>query len=75
MANYSRAHICQCLSRIATVKRNSVVTITGNHRNTGQQFAQDVLNLARGLLEIGLRSGDIVAISAFNRSTSSNRAN
>lgn len=69
MANYSQAHICQCLSRIATVKRNSVVTITGNRHNTGQQFVQDVLNLARGLLEIGLRSGDIVAISALNRST------
>ncbi|GAY33939.1 hypothetical protein CUMW_008890 [Citrus unshiu] len=66
MANYSQAHICQCLSRIATVKRNSVVTITGNRHNTGQQFVQDVLNLARGLLEIGLRSGDIVAISALN---------
>ncbi|KAH9747738.1 2-succinylbenzoate--CoA ligase /(peroxisomal) [Citrus sinensis] len=66
MANYSQAHICQCLSRIAAVKRNSVVTITGNRYNTGQQFVQDVLNLARGLLEIGLRSGDIVAISALN---------
>ncbi|KAL9452870.1 hypothetical protein AB3S75_008623 [Citrus x aurantiifolia] len=66
MANYSQAHICQCLSRIAAVKRNSVVTITGNRRNTGQQFVQGVLNLARGLLEIGLRSGDIVAISALN---------
>ncbi|KAH9796070.1 2-succinylbenzoate--CoA ligase /(peroxisomal) [Citrus sinensis] len=75
MANYSQAHICQCLSRIAAVKRNSVVTITGNRHNTGQQFVQDVLNLARGLLEIGLRSGDIVAISALNSTSDSSLIN
>ncbi|KAH9747741.1 2-succinylbenzoate--CoA ligase /(peroxisomal) [Citrus sinensis] len=75
MANYSQAHICQCLSRIAAVKRNSVVTITGNRYNTGQQFVQDVLNLARGLLEIGLRSGDIVAISALNSTSDSSLVN
>ncbi|KAJ4702962.1 2-succinylbenzoate--CoA ligase [Melia azedarach] len=66
MMNYSQAHICQGLSRIATVKRNSVVTISGNRRKTGEQLVQSVLSLARGLLQQGLRSGDIVAICAFN---------
>ncbi|KAJ0081706.1 hypothetical protein Patl1_11406 [Pistacia atlantica] len=66
MLNYSQAHICHCLSRLATLKRNSVVTVSGNRRKTGEQFVDGVLTLARGLLQLGLRSGDIVAVSAFN---------
>ncbi|KAK3188692.1 hypothetical protein Dsin_028253 [Dipteronia sinensis] len=66
MVNYSRAHICQCLSRLATVKRNSVVTITGHRRKTGEEFVKGVLSLARGLIELGVLSGDVVAISSFN---------
>ncbi|XP_031260380.1 2-succinylbenzoate--CoA ligase, chloroplastic/peroxisomal isoform X3 [Pistacia vera] len=66
MLNYSQAHICHCLSRLATLKRNSVVTVSGNRRKTGEQFVHGVLTLARGLLQLGLRSGDIVAVSAFN---------
>lgn len=67
MAYYSQAHICQCLTRLSTVRRNSIVTIAGDRQKTGQQFVEDVLSLARGLLELGLKSGDIVAICAFNR--------
>lgn len=68
MGIYSEAHICLCLSRIGTIRRNSAVTITGNRRKTGQKFVQDVLGLAHGLIEVlGLRPGDIVAISALNR--------
>ncbi|KAK2991244.1 hypothetical protein RJ640_018001 [Escallonia rubra] len=66
MGNYSEAHICQCLSRLATARRNSPVTITGNRLKTGEQFVDGVLGLARGLIELGLQPGDIVAISAFN---------
>ncbi|KAL5771805.1 hypothetical protein ACOSQ2_011729 [Xanthoceras sorbifolium] len=66
MVNYWQAHICQCLSRLATLKRNSVVTISGNRQKTGQQFVLGVLSLARGLFELDVRSGDVVAISAFN---------
>ncbi|KAG8658002.1 hypothetical protein MANES_03G112150v8 [Manihot esculenta] len=66
MAYYSQAHICQCLTRLSTVRRNSIVTIAGDRQKTGQQFVEDVLSLARGLLELGLKSGDIVAICAFN---------
>lgn len=65
---YSRPHICQCLTRLATVKRNSVVTISADRQKSGHQFVEDVLSLACGLLQLGLRSGDVVAISAFNRS-------
>ncbi|XP_059668339.1 2-succinylbenzoate--CoA ligase, chloroplastic/peroxisomal [Cornus florida] len=66
MGSYSQAHICQCLSRLATIRRNSPVTITQNRRKTGQQFVEGVLRLARGLFELGLRNGDVVAISALN---------
>ncbi|GAV67241.1 AMP-binding domain-containing protein [Cephalotus follicularis] len=68
MGSYSKPHICQCLSRIATFKRNSVVTITGNREKSGEQFVEGVLSLARGLLQLGLCNGHIVAISAFNSS-------
>ncbi|XP_044508239.1 2-succinylbenzoate--CoA ligase, chloroplastic/peroxisomal-like isoform X4 [Mangifera indica] len=66
MSNYSQFHICNCLSGLAHRKRNSVVTVFGNRRRTGEQFVHGVLSLARGLLRLGLRSGDIVAVSAFN---------
>ncbi|VFQ83304.1 unnamed protein product [Cuscuta campestris] len=66
MADYSKAHICQCLRRISTVCRNSPVTISGDRRKTGAQFVEGVLNLARGLLQMGLQRGDVVAISALN---------
>ncbi|XP_039050361.1 2-succinylbenzoate--CoA ligase, chloroplastic/peroxisomal-like isoform X1 [Hibiscus syriacus] len=66
MGIFSEAHVCQCLSRLATQKRNSFVTISGGRQKTGQQFVESVLCLARGLLRLGLRNGDVVAISAFN---------
>lgn len=67
MGNYSEGHICQCLSRLANARRNVVVTISGDRQKTGEQFVEEVLCLARGLLELGVGAGDIVAISAFNR--------
>ena len=67
MAFYSRAHICHCLSRLATLRIHSAVTISGNRRNTGHQFVDGVLSLVQGLLDLGIRSGDVVAISALNR--------
>ncbi len=67
MAYYSQAHICQCLTRLSTLRRNAIVTIAGDGQKTGEHFVEDVLSLARGLLELGLRSGDIVAICALNR--------
>lgn len=67
MGIYSEPHICLCLSRIGTIRRNSAVTIAGNRRKTGHKFVQDVLGLAHGLIEVlGLKPGDIVAISALN---------
>ncbi|GLT35708.1 hypothetical protein SLA2020_101360 [Shorea laevis] len=64
--NSFQAHICQCFSRLATAKKHSVVTIAGSRRKTGQQFVGSVLTLATGLLQLGLRNGDVVAISALN---------
>ncbi|KAL6542687.1 hypothetical protein OROHE_010207 [Orobanche hederae] len=66
MATYSEAHICQCLSRLATVSRNSVVTIYGEHRKPGMQFVEEVMGLAHGLVQLGINPGDVVSISALN---------
>ncbi|XP_073126678.1 2-succinylbenzoate--CoA ligase, chloroplastic/peroxisomal-like [Henckelia pumila] len=66
MANYSEAHICQCLSRLATARRESVVTIDGDRRKTGIQFVEGVVCLANGLLQLGVVPGDVVSISALN---------
>ncbi|KAF8408777.1 hypothetical protein HHK36_004846 [Tetracentron sinense] len=66
MDYYSGGHICQCLTRLSTLRRDSPVTIFGNRRKTGRQFVDGVLSLSQGLLELGLRRGDIVAIAALN---------
>ncbi|KAM7530402.1 hypothetical protein LguiB_033812 [Lonicera macranthoides] len=66
MGNYSEPHICHCLSRLSIIRHNSPATISGNRRKTGYQFVEGVLCLARGLSELGLKPGDIVAISALN---------
>ncbi|EXB75224.1 2-succinylbenzoate--CoA ligase [Morus notabilis] len=67
MANYSQPHICHCLSRIATLRRNSPVTITGDRHRTGPELVDGVLRLASGLLSLGISSGDVVAVAALNR--------
>ncbi|XP_043701227.1 2-succinylbenzoate--CoA ligase, chloroplastic/peroxisomal isoform X1 [Telopea speciosissima] len=66
MGYFWEGHICQCLSRISSFRRDSPVTIFGNRRKTGKQFVESVIGLAQGLLEIGLRKGDVVAIAAMN---------
>ncbi|XP_057972299.1 2-succinylbenzoate--CoA ligase, chloroplastic/peroxisomal [Malania oleifera] len=67
MDYYSGGHICQCLSQLATLQCDSTVIITGDRKMTGKQFVEGVLDLAYGLLQLGVGSGYIVAISAFNR--------
>ncbi|XP_021812410.1 2-succinylbenzoate--CoA ligase, chloroplastic/peroxisomal [Prunus avium] len=66
MGKSSEAHICQCLSLLSTFRRNSVVTVTGNRRKTGKEFVESVMGLAQGLLQLGLCSGDVISIAAFN---------
>ncbi|PIN11349.1 Long chain fatty acid acyl-CoA ligase [Handroanthus impetiginosus] len=66
MSNYSAPHICQCLSRLATLRRDSAVTINGDRRKTGMQFVEGVMGLAHGLLQLGIKPGDVVSISALN---------
>ncbi|XP_047312939.1 2-succinylbenzoate--CoA ligase, chloroplastic/peroxisomal [Impatiens glandulifera] len=66
MSNYSGAHICQCLSRIATSRRTTTVTISGDRHKTGKEFVDRVLGLAGGLTDLGLLPGDVVALSALN---------
>ncbi|KAI9118756.1 hypothetical protein K1719_010201 [Acacia pycnantha] len=66
MGKYSDAHICQCLSRLLTSRRNLPVTITNDRHKTGEQFVCEVVALANGLQEFGIKAGDVVAISAYN---------
>uniref|UniRef100_A0A3Q7F3D3 Uncharacterized protein n=1 Tax=Solanum lycopersicum TaxID=4081 RepID=A0A3Q7F3D3_SOLLC len=68
MSNYSKAHICQCLSRLSTARRSSTVMIIGERRKTGMKFVGGDLGLAHGLIQLGLKPGDVVAISALNSS-------
>lgn len=67
MGKSSEAHICQCLSLLSTLRRNSIVTVTGNRRKTGKEFVESVMGLAQGLLQLGLCSGEVISIAAFNR--------
>ncbi|XP_004486460.1 2-succinylbenzoate--CoA ligase, chloroplastic/peroxisomal isoform X2 [Cicer arietinum] len=60
------AHICQCLTRLLTFRRNFPVTIAGNHCKSGEEFVEEVVSLAHGLLQLGVTPGDVVAISAYN---------
>lgn len=66
MGKYSDAHICQCLNQLLTSRRNLPVTITNGQPKTGEQFVHEVVSLAYGLREIGVKAGDVVAISAYN---------
>ncbi|KAJ0796869.1 putative o-succinylbenzoate--CoA ligase [Helianthus annuus] len=63
---YSEPHICHCLTRLSTFRRHSPVTIYGSRVHTGEKFVEGVLDLASGLVNFGLKSGDVVAISALN---------
>ncbi|XP_039140908.1 2-succinylbenzoate--CoA ligase, chloroplastic/peroxisomal-like isoform X2 [Dioscorea cayenensis subsp. rotundata] len=65
MAHY-QGHICQCLPRLLTLKRDSPLTIAGDRRKTGRQFVEDVLAFSTGLSEFGVRPGDVIAIAALN---------
>ncbi|KNA05171.1 hypothetical protein SOVF_192870 isoform B [Spinacia oleracea] len=66
MGDWSRAHICQCLNRLLTLRGNSTVTIAQEQRKSGEQFVESVLSLAHKLCQLGLCRGQIVAICAFN---------
>ncbi|KAI7738564.1 LOW QUALITY PROTEIN: hypothetical protein M8C21_015842 [Ambrosia artemisiifolia] len=64
--SYSDPHICLCLTRLSTFRRHSPVSISGSRVKTGKEFVDGVVDLASGLINIGIKSGDVVAISAFN---------
>ncbi|KAK6797137.1 hypothetical protein RDI58_004839 [Solanum bulbocastanum] len=66
MANYSKPHICQCLSRLSTARRSSTVMIIGERRKISMKFVGGDLGLAHGLIQLGLKLSDVVAISALN---------
>ncbi|RYR12320.1 hypothetical protein Ahy_B04g069864 isoform B [Arachis hypogaea] len=64
--HHSLPHICQCLSRLLTLRLHVPVTIAGHRKKTGRELVEQVLALAQGLLDLGVTSGDVIAISAFN---------
>ncbi|KAL8154223.1 hypothetical protein V2J09_011983 [Rumex salicifolius] len=65
--NYGKAHICQCLSRLTSLRRHHSVTVDhSSRRQTAEEFVDGVLSLAAGLFHLGIRPGDVVAISSFN---------
>ncbi|XP_015959284.1 2-succinylbenzoate--CoA ligase, chloroplastic/peroxisomal isoform X2 [Arachis duranensis] len=64
--HHSLPHICQCLSRLLTLRLHVPVTIAGHRKMTGRELVEQVLALAQGLLDLGVTSGDVIAISAFN---------
>ncbi|XP_031486777.1 2-succinylbenzoate--CoA ligase, chloroplastic/peroxisomal [Nymphaea colorata] len=61
-----RAHICQCLGRISTFRRDSPVSECEGRRKTGKELVTEVLAIAGGLTELGLRPGEVVAVAALN---------
>ncbi|XP_047969870.1 2-succinylbenzoate--CoA ligase, chloroplastic/peroxisomal [Salvia hispanica] len=63
---HSEAHICHCLTRLATIRRDSALTIYDARRKTGMQFVQGVTALARGLLHLGIKPGHVISLSALN---------
>ncbi|KAF3787277.1 2-succinylbenzoate--CoA ligase [Nymphaea thermarum] len=61
-----RAHICQCLGRISTSRRDFPVSECEGRRKTGKELVAEVLAIAGGLTELGLRPGEVVAVAALN---------
>lgn len=59
-------HICQCLSRISTIRDDRFFTIFGDRRKTGFEFVESVCKLANGLAKLGIQKGDVIAIAALN---------
>ncbi|KAI3987580.1 hypothetical protein MKX01_021492 [Papaver californicum] len=59
-------HICQCLSRISTLRNDRVFTIFGHRRKNGLEFVESVCQLTKGLSELGIQKGDVIAIDALN---------
>ncbi|XP_044960645.1 2-succinylbenzoate--CoA ligase, chloroplastic/peroxisomal [Hordeum vulgare subsp. vulgare] len=59
-------HIAQCLGGILARRAGATVAVSGDLRLNGAHFVDGVRSLAAGLLERGVRPGDVVAVVGFN---------
>uniref|UniRef100_A0A453S031 4-coumarate--CoA ligase n=1 Tax=Aegilops tauschii subsp. strangulata TaxID=200361 RepID=A0A453S031_AEGTS len=59
-------HIAQCLGGILASRAGATVAVSGDLRLNGAQLVDGVRSLAAGLLERGVRPGDVVAVVGFN---------
>lgn len=60
-------HIAQCLGGILARRAGATVAVSGDLRLNGAQLVDGVRSLAAGLLQRGVRPGDVVAVVGFNR--------
>eukprot|EP01018_Ginkgo_biloba_P031109 Gb_01241 [translate_table: standard] len=60
------AHVGQFLGMLTTHRASVAATIRGSQHKTGRQVVGRVTALANGLMEMGLKEGDVVAIAALN---------
>ena len=61
-----RSHVGHSLSLIAAVRACLPVTICVTAHKTGLQFLDRVAARTNGLVQLGLKEGDVVAIVALN---------
>nr|CAB3482042.1 unnamed protein product [Digitaria exilis] len=67
MARHCQGHIAQCLGGILARRGGATVTVdSGGHSLSGEEFVGGVRRLAAGLVDRGVRPGDVVAIVGFN---------
>ncbi|VAI88204.1 unnamed protein product [Triticum turgidum subsp. durum] len=59
-------HIAQCLGGILARRAGATVAVSGDLCLNGAQLVDGVRSLAAGLLERGVRPGDVVAVVGFN---------
>ncbi|KAH9288255.1 hypothetical protein KI387_032372 [Taxus chinensis] len=64
--SHGRIHVGHSLNIIKEVRADMTVTICGITHQTGMQFLDRVAALANGLIQLGLKEGNAVAIAALN---------
>ncbi|XP_057830057.2 2-succinylbenzoate--CoA ligase, chloroplastic/peroxisomal isoform X2 [Cryptomeria japonica] len=66
MMSQGRTHVGSSLNIMRQLRAEMSVTICGSTHKTGMHFLDRIAALTNGLLQLGLRQGDVVAIAALN---------